>query len=341
MSIPDRLAISLRELSRYHPVTTASERARGLLLQQRASWDLARRGYAGLEQVEVRTFELDGYPFNVQHNPARMTSSTASVDEASIRNRRCFLCSEHLPEGQKAILLEQEWMLLVNPFPIFPEHFTIANLAHIPQRILGNICPMLRIVRDLGPEYTLFYNGPRSGASAPDHMHFQMGSRNFMPIDQEASALIARHGKELIQGGPVRLIALAGLLRPFFVLESDDESALEYTIKQLLSLLPESQASPEEPLLNIIVRWEGFWRVLLYPRTRHRPSFFFQEGPKKILISPAAVDMGGLSIAPRHEDFSKLSRHDLERMFAEVCLDSRSFTAVVSSLRSRFSGVGK
>jgi hypothetical protein len=333
--IPDRLAISAEELAGYQPGRTLAEQARALLFQQRDSWDLARQGYAGLGRVELRSLVLDGYPFTLQHNPGRITSSTASVDDASIRNRRCFLCLDNLPEGQKAILLEDRWLLLVNPFPIFPEHFTVANLGHIPQRITGNVRAMLRMVRDLGPGYTLFYNGPRSGASAPDHMHFQVGSRDFMPIDHEAPALIARHGEELNRDRQLRLLAVSGLLRPFFALESDQARPLEEAIDRVISALPHTEASTEEPMVNVIARWEGLWRVLIYPRARHRPSFFFEEGPQKILISPAAVDMGGVSIVPRREDFDKVSPQDLERMFSEVCLDPRAFSTVVNEVQKR------
>jgi len=328
VSIPDRLAISDDELRPYGPTATLGQRAAALLAQQRDSWELARKGYGGLDAVQVRAFRLDGYPFLLQHNPARMTSSTARVDDASIRNRRCFLCSAHLPEGQRALPVEGDWLLLVNPFPIFPSHFTVANAAHVPQRIVGNLGPMLRIIRSLGPEYTLFYNGPRSGASAPDHMHFQVGSRGFMPIDQAAPSLIQRHGRALSGGGPVHQHVVVGLLRPFAAFESRDLGALVEAIERLIARLPREDASPEEPMLNLIVRWEEGWRVLLYPRVRHRPAFFFAEDPDKILISPAAVDMGGVSIAPRHEDFVKISGDLLERMFREVCPDASVFDSV-------------
>ena len=119
----------------------------------------------------------------VQFNPGRYISTSAKVDEKSINDRKCFLCPANLPEEQKGILYEEEYLILGNPFPIFPEHFTIPNINHVPQQIKNNFPLMLKLTKDLSKHYVVLYNGPKCGASAPDHFHFQAGTKNFMPIE--------------------------------------------------------------------------------------------------------------------------------------------------------------
>ena len=161
------------------------------LTGQLAHWPTAQHNYAALSRVRVKTLDVDGTAFRVQCNPARIVSSAARVDERSIRQRACFLCAANRPAEQEAIrALEGRYDILVNPFPIFPRHLTLAATDHVSQRIAPRLADLLRLARML-PGYTLFYNGPRCGASAPDHAHFQAGSRGFLPIETQWTSLPA------------------------------------------------------------------------------------------------------------------------------------------------------
>ena len=186
----DQIVISDGELAPFLTNHDAASKAAGLLQQQRMVWELLRKGYDSLQSVKTKVFEFDGFQVKVQFNPGRMTSTAAKVDPNSIRERKCFLCTDNLPPAQRGIPCDGDYLVLCNPFPIFPEHFTIASLHHTPQVIRDSFAAFLQITRDLGARYTVFYNGPRCGASAPDHLHFQAGNRSFLPIDAEYAALI-------------------------------------------------------------------------------------------------------------------------------------------------------
>ena len=196
-----------------------------LLQQQRSTWELLRTGYEGLSRVQTRQFRFGGYQVRVQFNPGRLTSSAARVDDRSIRERTCFLCLQNLPEQQRGIPYGDRFMILCNPFPIFPEHFTIPHRDHVPQRIEGRIGLLLGLARDLAPRYTVFYNGPRCGASAPDHLHFQAGSRQFMPIEGQYARLRAECGEEMPSVGPATVLAIDGAERRFVAIEGTSSDA--------------------------------------------------------------------------------------------------------------------
>ena len=156
-------------------MTTLNENVHHLLDRQLAAWETARRSYDALAGVRVKELDVRGVPYKVQFNPARIVSSGAKVDARSIKERRCFLCAANRPAEQEGIPFLGHYELLVNPFPIFPRHLTVPETGHVPQLIAHRFADMLELAREL-TDFTIFYNGPRCGASAPDHAHFQAGS---------------------------------------------------------------------------------------------------------------------------------------------------------------------
>src|SRR5690606_5973953 len=156
-----------------------SNAARTLLELQKQDWPQCAEGYATLKDVRVKEFQFNGFKIKVQFNAGRITSSAAKVDAKSISERKCFLCTENLPAEQKGILYGEDYLILCNPFPIFNEHFTLTHIQHAPQSIKGSFNKLLSLSKNLSKYYTVFYNGPRCGASAPDHMHFQAGNKFF------------------------------------------------------------------------------------------------------------------------------------------------------------------
>jgi hypothetical protein len=332
----DHIAIAESELAPFIRLPRPAGRAHGLLLQQQGVWELLRNGYNSLQRVRTRAFDFDGFHIKVQFNPGRIISTSAKVDPHSIRERKCFLCTENLPPAQRGIACDGEYLLLCNPFPIFPEHFTISCTRHLPQRIRAAFGTFLRFVRDLGDLYTVFYNGPACGASAPDHLHFQAGNRAFLPIDAEYESLRKTRAVPLVESDALRAYAFDGCLRHFIALESGHADSLLGAFEALYAILAEGRAGDDEPLLNLLGFYQaGEWRVLCFPRAKHRPGFYFQEGESQLLISPAAVELGGVCTTPREQDFEKVTRDHIVQMFDEVCLDSQAFKSLAGKLSAR------
>ena len=313
--------------------------SRALLRHQRENWRMLAKGFESLETVQVRTFDFDGFGIKVQFNPGRIVSSSAKVDKKTIRERKCFLCQANLPPEQKGVPYG-DYMVLGNPFPIFSEHFTIPHLDHIPQLIRDAFGPMLDLSEAMGRYYTLFYNGPRCGASAPDHLHFQGGERGFMPIDVTWEDMVARHGTWVSDDDRLRIARVDDGLRRYVVLESDDKAKLTQRFDQLHSAFHEASrmagseaGEDEEPMLNILTTKEaGRWRVVAFLRRKHRPERFFAEDDEKMVFSPASVDFGGVCITPVERDFERITADDLRDMFNEVSVTPEVLDAVIKKL---------
>jgi len=332
----DRIVISETELAPFICLPNQAGRAHALLHQQQGAWELLRNGYNSLQRVRTRTFKFDGFQIKVQFNPGRITSTSAKVDPHSIRERKCFLCPDNLPPAQRGIACDGEYILLCNPFPIFPEHFTISSTRHVPQRIISSFGTFLGFARDLGDLYTVFYNGPKCGASAPDHLHFQAGNRAFVPLDAEYEAIRKKQSATLIETDSVRAYAVSGCLRHFIAVESANPASLQWVFEELYAILQANGAGDEEPMLNILSFYQkGGWRVLFFPRARHRPGFYFMEGDDQLLISPAAVELAGVCTTPREQDFEKVTRDHIVQMFEEVCVTQSDFCELTGRLAER------
>lgn len=330
-----RVSISPKELASFGGETDSwADLAHALFLQQRQTWELLRAGYASLDGVQSRHFQVDGCKVLVQFNPGRLTSSAANVDEQSIRERRCFLCLHNLPEGQRGLVYRERYILLCNPFPILPQHFTIPRIDHVPQRLDNEFGLFLELTRDLAPRFSTFYNGARCGASAPDHLHFQAGTRMHMPLELEYTRLRGERGTVMVSTPALRAIAIEGGGRRFLAFEGKDPEALQQSLLRYLSALQELKGETEEPMVNILAWHDALtWYVLVFPRVQHRPSFFFAEGDARLLISPAAVDLGGVSVTPLEADFQKVTQDHLVKMYHEIQLSHADFAASLESFR--------
>ena len=257
----------------------------------------------------------------LQFNPGRIVSTGAKVDARSIRERRCFLCVENLPEPQKGIVYKDRFLILCNPAPIFAEHFTISHIHHVSQ-ILGPYIPaMLDLARDLSPQLTVFYNGPKCGASAPDHMHFQANPTGLIPVENAAQKKLHRVFRRSLDS--VDILTLRDFGRQVIVLESLHRENLANVLNKLLDSLRQTVGVSEEPMMNVLCSFtDGAWRVILFPRSKHRPDVYFKEEAERVLISPAAVDIGGLIVTPLEKDFKTVNASLVESIFQEVSLPS-------------------
>lgn len=285
--------------------TLSTATALGFLRHQLAQWPMAAANFKALSRVETRTMECRGRNFAVQHNPARIASTGAKVADGKAGPRPCFLCKANRPAEQLSFGLDHGYELLVNPFPIFPVHFTIPALDHTPQQLIacgraGRMAHMAEFAMNL-PGLALFYNGARCGASAPDHFHFQAVEASRMPLLDWAT-----DGRQL----------------PFNVINFSATTPPEAEAKLLEAIAPLPRRSGgDEPGINVICRADGISgdvQICVIPRKAHRPDFFGSaEG--QILVSPASVDLAGTIILPRPEDFhTAFTPERLEALLAQT-----------------------
>lgn len=307
------------------------------LKRQIEVWPQAADNYAALSNVEVKEIPLDGLTIKVQFNPARIVSSAAKVDTASVKARKCFLCAENRPAVQQGI----DWgmyTILVNPFPIFPRHLTIPDKEHVDQRIAGRIGHMMQMAQALDG-YTVFYNGPKCGASAPDHMHFQAGNSDFLTIGKA----LKNTELQMIAGDSINRLSMTTTLPlNVFVIDCNDIEKGSELFDRLYAAMVANSAGPEthspegEPMMNILcyTTAEGI-RTVVIPRKKHRPSFYGTEGEDCMLLSPASVDMGGVFITPRREDFEKLDEKVIRTVINELCLSTDEMNKIASSIKKK------
>jgi len=290
-----------------------------LLSDQKEAWLELREGYGLLEAVREREVPCRGFTVRLQHNPGRIKSSLAVVRKEYGAERPCFLCLDHLPDGQKGVLYRNEYLILCNPMPVFPSHFTVSNLEHDRQAIAEHIEPFLRLATDFSSDWVVLYNGPRCGASAPDHLHFQVVPSGQMPIEKDI-----REKKRLLlmtEMDNVFLYRVRDLGREVILLEGNDLMAVENAFKNYLNELKKALLVDEEPMINM-AGWyeEKQWCLVIFPRRKHRPDTFFRQGEERLVVSPGVIDMGGILITPVEKDFERLDRALVESIYGEVSL---------------------
>lgn len=296
-----------------------SLKTKKLIQGQIQNWSLATANYAGLQKVKNKIVTLHGgAEVKVQFNPERMRSSAAKVDAKSIKERPCFLCEKNRPAEQEGINID-DYTILINPFPIFPEHLTIPHQEHTLQLIEPYFPSMLKLAKELN-EFTLFYNGPKCGASAPDHFHFQAGVKGFMPVEEDFRKEAFAHLFEVQDD--VKIYNWKGYHRGVITFAGVNAEAIASLFRNLHELLWANQQEEVEPMLNVLAYYENDQYVVhVFPRILHRPACYFAEGDEQILISPASVDMGGVFITPRPEDFEKICANDVADILHQVCMD--------------------
>jgi len=299
------------------------QRVAALFVQQRETWPALRAGEAARGELEKKTLELDGESIVVQFNPARRRSTQAKTDAKSVASRACFLCPENMPAEERGMAFE-DLVVMPNPFPVLPWHTTIAGRVHRPQQIAGRVEQMLRLADAIGPELAVFYNGPRCGASAPDHFHFQAASASAIPIlgqlPREASGRhIAAHasfGRRFLSCTGAKLAEVAG--------------EVDRAIEAMGALEAGSAGAPHEPMLNLLAHWaDGRYRVLLFPRAVHRPACFFQTGDEQLAISPAVLEMCGVLVTTEPEHFARVNGEIARGIYEEVSIAEGAIVELV------------
>lgn len=266
-----------------------------LVEDQLRDWEEVRLRTMSLRDVKVKDVTVDGVPWRAQFNPARVVSTGAKVDKASIAARPCFLCRDNRPQCQHV----HQWgnyEILVNPFPIFPGHLTIASCRHEPQSVNGHVGDMLRLACEL-EGYTVFYNGPQCGASAPDHLHFQAVPSEYMPLDRRYP--FKRH---------------------YFI---DSQERVGEALSELLDSL---SAYGDEPMVNIALRAvdSSTIEAVVVPRRAHRPQCY-----DTVKVSPGAVDVFGTLITVSEADFDAVDSSLAASVFNDVAFVSHELSVNV------------
>lgn len=293
-------------------------RVRALISQQEDTWPLLRDGLQRLSEVRFKEFSINGSRVLAQNNPQRIVSTAAQVDTESIKNRPCFLCIHNLPREEKGINFADDFIVLCNPFPVLRDHLVISAMEHRPQVIDGNFGIFLDLARDLGPGWMALYNGPKCGASAPDHLHFQACSIELLPIFSE----IERWERRVVsKNNQVEVFTLRNYRINQLIARGKSRDDLISWFESALSRLARFLQVREEPMINLIAYSDQEkWTIILFPRSTHRPSCYFAEGDARLMISPAAIDLAGVVVVPRDEDFKRITAGDLERIYSEVTL---------------------
>ena len=295
--------------------------------EQLFSWEQAGNNYAALADVKVKSINVAGFPFKIQFNPARIVSSAAKVDTESIRERRCFLCAANRPTVQKGLDYSyngEDYEILINPFPIFPKHLTIPIIRHSDQLISGRFGAMVDLAEKL-TGYTLFYNGPKCGASAPDHFHFQAGNRGFMPIEDRFNGL----GKRLLfKSDDTVLYGVNSFYNGMIAMVSSSAMQAELLFNKIYNSLSVHEGE-SEPMMNILCWFEkGEWITVIFAREKHRPACYFSEGEDNILLSPASVDLGGVLITPLEKDFEKIGEREIACIMGEISVSEEEILRI-------------
>ncbi len=298
-------------------------RANALFAQQQAAWPMLREAVAGFQRVEYKHFKIRGAEVLAQFNPKRITSTGAKVDAASIRARPCFLCPDNLPVEERGLAYGDNLVVLCNPFPVLPKHLVLTARQHTPQTLTRHLGELLELTRALGEEFFTLYNGPRCGASAPDHLHFQAAAVAKLPIWREVEGwplqrLKSEQRVEAFSFSTYRINVLGA--------RGNEPAALQQWLERAVAALAKLTQAEEEPLLNLLARFEaGHWTVLLLPRHRHRPSCYDAEGEARLMVSPAAIDLGGVMVVPQAGHFARINETALEQIYAEVTLRDEVF----------------
>lgn len=327
---------------------------RTMFREQLQIWSEAAENYKQLENVLQSEFVVEDVPLTVQFNPARIGSTGAKIDARSLAERPCFLCEENRSLDQLEYPVNGKYILLVNPYPILPEHYTIPCCRHVPQRIYDTYIDMMRMTEGLKHLF-VFYNGPSCGASAPDHLHFQAGLKGYVPLERDFDRLYRAKRSRLYPitdsdfieslkleeaADDMGIYSLRGYVVPGFIIISRTPQTNEILFKKLYAALPKPEGEPE-PMMNVL-SWmldhttDGRQRIvsLILPRTKHRPDCYSAEGDANLMVSPGALDMAGMVITPRAEDFGKMNAQKLVEILREVAISPAEEIKIIMRLKN-------
>ncbi len=341
------------------PLSSAAHQAgpadiRKFISDQLSVWSLASSNYRALKKVRIREMNIAGLGIRLQFNPERVRSTAADVSAGHVSERKCFLCHDNRPAVQSSLEFEgrkgRRYDILLNPYPIFPDHLVIVRTKHVPQSIWHRIVDMTDFARHF-PLFTIFYNGPMCGASAPDHMHFQACPRKLMPLESDIDRLLSNPGgcsalEFLSSVQDASIYHYRKFTRGIFAIKARTSKSLAKMFYRLVDCM-DIREGESEPRLNLLVWYDppvsekvagishgkfGEYRAVVIARGEHRPHHYFAEGAEHFMISPGCADMAGLLVLPSEEDFSRIDETVVSEILAEVSVDAEGEERIMSRL---------
>lgn len=311
-----------RILQNDRPSEALRQRIDDLFTQQRATWPTLRDGEAALDHLQRKTLVSGGETVIVQVNPARRRSTLAKTDAKAVAARLCFLCPDNMPIEERGVAFE-DLVVLPNPFPILPMHCTIAGREHRPQRLQGRIDSFLRLAHEIGPDLAALYNGPRCGASAPDHFHFQAARADEIPILTQLPTV----------GSGRDVVPHSSFGRNMLLLGGANIDEIAAGIERTISALGRIEQSTDEPMLNLVAQFrDSHWTVVLFPRAVHRPACYFATGPGQLRISPAVLEMCGILVTTEFGDYEQIEAGAARAIYEEVSMSTADFKRLVADV---------
>jgi ATP adenylyltransferase/5',5'''-P-1,P-4-tetraphosphate phosphorylase II len=315
-----------------HP-TDFKSRVRALIAHQMESWPALSAAVAGMAEVRDKRLTIKKSEVIAQFNPNRIVSTAARVDASTIKQRPCFLCLENLPPEEKGIAFGDDLVALCNPFPVLKNHLVVSARRHTPQAIEGGFGSMLDLAGELGGDWFTLYNGPRCGASAPDHRHFQACSGELPPVFRDVESWDRRI---IYESTAIEVFFLESYRLNLLVAVGGGREALIDWFNLALDRLAEATGATEEPMINLVVTYDdGGWTAIVFPRSKHRPACYYAEGEARLTVSPAAIDLAGVLVVPQAEHFKRIGARDVERILTEVALDDARFENWVRRLEAQ------
>jgi hypothetical protein len=298
---------------------TLGQLCRQLVDAERRSWPEFGDAWDSLGNARQRDIACSGFSVRVMYNPGRSVNTLATVTPEQVRQRPCFLCGANLPAEQKAVLYKNEFYILANPRPVVPYHLTVAHGMHLPQSLYTSFDDFLSLTRDIAPGFITLYNGPRCGASAPDHLHFQAVPSGHLPVEKE---FLAREKFSVVnEKDGITVSSGRGLGREIILIEGARPPDVSHAFRELMDVRRPRTGDDGEPMINVIGRYvNDTFQLAIFPRRAHRPAAFFREDDQRILISPAVIEMGGMIVTPSETDFNRLTAEIIEAIYREVSL---------------------
>ncbi len=320
--------------------------------RQLNKWLEPRERFRQLKDVKIKSFEDNSNHVIVQFNPARIVSTRADISKDVIKNRSCFLCKENRPAEQMEMSVLNKYTVLINPFPILPLHFTVPFIQHIPQNIREHYLDMM-IIAEMLDDMFVFYNGPKCGASAPDHMHFQIGCKGIVPIERDWDQFYCKSLTKILSidslpdyeqiasesKGENIGIFMIEYICPIFVIIARNPYENYNLFKVLYGALPLNEQD-SEPMMNIL-SWTSYSKSdvekqivsVIIPRKKHRPDAYYNQSDEQILVSPGALDMAGMIITPREIDFNTLDYNRVVEIISECGMTKHDVNYILDKLK--------
>jgi len=312
-----------------------------LIAHQQAHWPLLHQNLGNLALTETRTLALGRFDVVVQCNPGRMQNTTARVDQASVQQRRCKLCVEQLFDEQRGVAYGDVLVALCNPYPILNRHLSIVDRTHVPQAIKGRLPLLLDLAQDVSRAWALFYNGPRCGASTPEHFHVQAVAAEGVPVLRHYARLQRepelQAAKQMIWREPgCEVFTVPDYHVRVLVYQGTHRDALTAQVERTIRYFARLRDTAEEPLLNLLLHFTPpTWTIYLFPRARHRPAWYYDN---TLTVSPATLDMAGCLVVPMPEQFRSVQAEQVRQVFTEVSLEPDVFTRLTRAIAEPAAG---